>query len=140
MVDTKYDSAITEFEAIERAQPNNVVALNNLSIAYQHKNDPRARQAAEKAYALAPGVPAVADTLGWILLNAGDTAAALPYLKTAALALSANMDVQYHLAVALQRAGESEEARKVLERVKASTQPFENRKDAEKLLVQLQHG
>jgi hypothetical protein len=50
------------------------------------------------------------------------------------------MDVQYHLAVALQRAGQTEEARKVLERVTASPQQFENKADAQKLLIQLQHG
>jgi putative PEP-CTERM system TPR-repeat lipoprotein len=140
LVETQYDQAITEFETVARVQPNNIAVLNNLSIAYQHKNDPRAREVAEKAYNLAPGVPAVADTLGWIVLNGGDTAAALPYLKSAAAALSNDMDVQYHLAVALQRGGQTEEARKVLERITASTQTFENKRDAEKLLIQLQHG
>jgi hypothetical protein len=50
------------------------------------------------------------------------------------------MDVQYHLAVALQRGGQPEEARKVLQRITASPKEFENKKEAEKLLVQLQHG
>ena len=140
LVDGRYDQAIAELETVARAQPNNVAVLNNLSIAYQHQNDPRAREVAEKAYNLAPGMPAIADTLGWILLSGGDTTAALPYLKNAAAASSNDFDVQYHLAVALQRGGQPEEARKVLERITASAQEFENKKDAEKLLNQLQHG
>lgn len=140
LADKQLDHAQTEFERLEADQPKNVVALNNLAWIYQQKHDPRARSVAEQAYGLAPNAPAIADTLGWILVSSGDAKAAVPFLQKAAASSAENMDIQYHLAVALQRTGQADQARTLLQRIVADKKPFENRSDAEKLLDQLQHG
>jgi putative PEP-CTERM system TPR-repeat lipoprotein len=136
----QYDLALTEFEELSKQAPTNPVVLNDLSWLYQQKKDPRAHSTAEKAYALAPTSPAIADTLGWILVDGGETTAGLPYLKQAATLLTNDMDVQYHLAVALERSGQSQDAKALLERIMASKQSFKSKADAQKLLDQLQHG
>jgi putative PEP-CTERM system TPR-repeat lipoprotein len=140
LTDKKFDLAIQEFEKVYSQQPNNVVVLDDLAWLYQQKNDPRAREVAEKAFGLAPNAPAVADTLGWIILGNGDTAAALPYLKQAADGSADDMQIQYHFAVALQRSGQRDEARSLLQRIVDSKQAFDGKQDAEKLLGELQRG
>jgi Flp pilus assembly protein TadD len=81
--------------------PNNVTILNNLAWLYSQKHDPRAKATAQKAMALAPQSAAVADTLGWILVNQKENAAALKYLKQASDGSPNDSEVQYHYAVAL---------------------------------------
>jgi hypothetical protein len=51
-----------------------------------------------------------------------------------------NPDSQYHVAVALSRAGRAEDARALLEQLLASGAPFKGRNDAQKLLEKLKQG
>jgi putative PEP-CTERM system TPR-repeat lipoprotein len=76
----QYDAAIQQYHIILRDHPNHAATLNNLAWAYQQKKDPLALEYAEKAYQQAPDSPAILDTLGWILVEQGDTARALPTL------------------------------------------------------------
>jgi Flp pilus assembly protein TadD len=55
----------------------------------------------------------VLDTLGWLLLERGDVARALPLLQKAA-SLTPEPGIRYHFAVALQKSGDKENARKTL--------------------------
>ena len=53
-------------------QPRNALVLNNLAWAsHQAKDNRRAREYAEKAYAVQPDNPVILDTLGWLLVDAG---------------------------------------------------------------------
>jgi putative PEP-CTERM system TPR-repeat lipoprotein len=113
LMEKDYKGAAVQLQAVLKQNPNNAVALNNLAWAYQQDKDPRALQTAEQAYRLAGNSPAVLDTLGWLLLERGEVARALPLLQKAA-ALTPQPGIRYHFAVALQKSGDKEGARKAL--------------------------
>ncbi len=130
--------AAKSFETVMQTAPNDVIALNNLAWIYAKQHDPRAEAVAQRAYQLAPGQPAVADTLGWILVQGHHLQKALPFLASAAKANGAGPDVQYHYAYALAEAGEKTEARAILLRLLANKAPFAARQQATALLARLQ--
>lgn len=126
----QYRQAITELEAVLKKVPDNLVALNNLAWAYQQEKDARALPTAEKAYALAGKNPMVMDTLGWMLVEQGNTARGLPLLQEAAKLAPEAGEIRLHLAQGLQKAGDKNNARKELEYLtkgKFSTQQEEAR-------------
>jgi Flp pilus assembly protein TadD len=92
-----------QLEILIRQTPNDVVALNNLAWLLRNTDKARAEQLAVQASAIAPDNPAVADTLGTILLANGKVAEALEVLKKAATALPDDKSVQGHYAEALRR-------------------------------------
>ena len=92
---------------------------------------------AEKAHDLAPKNPSVADTLGVIVLARGDSARALQLLQEAANGAPDRADIQYHLAKARAKNGDTEEARKILRQILGSNNSFPERDDAKSLLQQL---
>jgi Tfp pilus assembly protein PilF len=106
----KPELAISQYEWLNSQTPNNVTILNNLAWLYSQKHDPRAKAMAQKAVALAPRSAAVADTLGWILVNQKEYAAAVKYLKQASDGSPSDSEVQYHYASALFANGEKAEA------------------------------
>ena len=63
-------------------RPSDPVAMNNLAWVYSVRNDPRARQLAQRAYLQAPTAE-TADTLGWIMIKGGDAKSGLPLLQQA---------------------------------------------------------
>ena len=63
--------AIKLYEQALQKAPDNAPLLNNLAVLYQDAGNPKAVETAERAYKLAPQMPAVQDTYGWILLGAG---------------------------------------------------------------------
>lgn len=130
-------AAIAQYEAVLKAQPQNVLALNNLAALYQQEKDPRALPTAESAYKLKPDVPAVADTLGWILAELGQTARAIDILRKAAESAPKSGDIGYHYAAVLAKSGDKAGARKQLEAVLSNGQPFSQQEQAKALLKQL---
>jgi putative PEP-CTERM system TPR-repeat lipoprotein len=132
--------AAGEYEALLERQPNNAIALNNLAWLYSLSNDARALPTARKAYELAPRVPAIADTLGWILVNNGQVDEGTVLLREAAKAAPDAKDIQYHLAAALARQQKGTEARQILERILADAAPFEARARATELSQSLAAG
>lgn len=135
------DVAVKEHEALLAQYPNDPAVLNNLAWMLQDKDKARALELAERAHKLAPDSPAVADTLGWILIGRGDNARALPLLKDAdARGGAAQPQIRYHYAVALKNAGQRDEARRVLEELTASNAKFDNLADARKLLDDLKRN
>lgn len=137
LVRREHQAAIGHLEAVLVAEPNNVVALNDLAWACQQTGDPRALSYAERAYALAPASPTIMDTLGWILFDTGKLARALPLLqKATALAPQAN-EIRFHLGMVLARAGDKRGARRELEKVLASPHQFARRQEVAALLASL---
>lgn len=114
-----YRAAIPHFEQVLAAQPNHVVALNDLAWSCQQIADQRALSYAEKAHALAPANPVVADTLGWILVQQGQPGRAVPLLKKATDGAPRAGDIRFHYASALLRAGQRGEAKRQLQRLQA---------------------
>jgi Flp pilus assembly protein TadD len=137
----KYDQAIAEYTRLVAARPTDPAALNNLAWLYQRQgNLPKARELAERAFATAPEAAQIDDTLGWILLAQGEADKAVTYLTAANSAAPRNPDIQYHLAVALQRVGRPTDAQAMLETLLGSGVSFTDKAGAEKLLQELKRG
>ncbi len=137
----KYDDAITEYTRVVDERVGDAVALNNLAWLYQQKGDlAKARKLAEQAFATAPRATQIDDTLGWILLAQGEANKALTYLTAASLSAPKNPDIQYHLAVTLNRLRRTADAQEMLELLMSSGITFSDRAQAEKLLQQLKRN
>ena len=137
----KYGPAIAEYTRVVTERPTDSIALNNLAWLYQRQGDlPKARELAERAYAVAPAAAQIDDTLGWILLAQGQADKAMTYLTAANTTAPRNPNIQYHLAVALQRVGRTADAQVMLEALLSSGVSFPDKDAAEKLLQELKHG
>ena len=128
--------AEAHLKAVLAQQPNDPIALNNLAWIYQTRDDPRALAMAQKAYLLAPG-PQSADTLGWILTKQGNAKVGLILLTQAAHNLSTEAAIFYHLAVALNDAGQKDKAVELLSQLVKSPAEFDDKPAARKLLADL---
>jgi tetratricopeptide (TPR) repeat protein len=133
----QFKPAIASLEAALKVNPLNAAALNNLAFAYQQENDARALPTAEQAYKLAGQNAAVMDTLGWILVQKGDTARGVELLRKAVAAEPKASEIHYHLAAGLAKSGDKASARKEVEQSLAGEQNFAAKDDAKALLKQL---
>ena len=136
----QYPPAIEQYELLLKQVPNNILALNNLSWLYQQTKDPRGVNIAEQALKLAPEDPAVIDTLGWILVEQGNTKRGLELLQKASSRQPDSPDIRYHLAVGLFKSGDKARARQELQRILDSGVAFADEKQAQALLKQLPEG
>ncbi len=135
MTSNRNREAITQFEEVRKATPNNFTVLNNLANLYQREKDgQRALASAEHAYKLAQEHPAVLDTLGWILLEQNQLPRALDLLRNAAHKAPTASVIRYHYGAALVRSGRRAEARKELEAAIAGKQSFQELAEAQALL------
>jgi Flp pilus assembly protein TadD len=133
----RYDDAIQQYLALSEENADNPVVLNNLAWLYQQKEDTRAIEFAERAYALAPKSAAIVDTLGWILVDNGQYARALELLRKATVLAPQESEIRYHLAVALHRAGRSDDARRELQEILRLGKDFASAVEARDLLRSL---
>ena len=78
--------------------------------------------------------------IGWILVEQGDHARALKYLRDAQARSGTNPLVRYHLAVVLNELGKSDEARRELEGLLKSDQEFDGIVEARALFDRLSGG
>ena len=129
--------AIGQYEQIVQRQPKHVPSLNNLAWLYHEQRDQRALAIARQAHQLAPQVPAIMDTLGWILVDSGQATEGLPLLEQAATSANASADIKYHYAAALARTGAKAQARQQLTQLLAGQASFDNRAAAQRLLTEL---
>lgn len=138
LVDKKYQLAAAQLEATLERHPGNVIALNNLALAYQQSQNARAQRVAERAYELAAEEPVIMDTLGWILVEQDDTARGVPILQKALAKTPQARGVRYHLAMGLYKAGDTGAARKELESLMAGNMQFAQAADTRALPKRLQ--
>lgn len=132
------DDAIRESEKLLAKEQENPVLLNNLAWLYQEKNDKRALEYGERAYKAAPNSAAVIDTLAWILVEQDhDPKRGVELLKKAHEISPKQGDIHYHLAVGLEKIGETAEAKRSLERLIASGVKFQAQDEAKALLKKL---
>jgi putative PEP-CTERM system TPR-repeat lipoprotein len=129
--------AIGQYEQIVQRQPKHVPSLNNLAWLYHEQRDQRALATARQAHQLAPQLPAIMDTLGWILVDSGQATEGLPLLEQAATSANASADIKYHYAAALVRTGAKAQARQQLTQLLAGQASFDNRAAAQRLLTEL---
>lgn len=121
------------YRRVIQADPDNVVALNNLALinAGLHYDD--ALQFAERAWQGAQDDPAVLDTYGWILVQGGQYGKGLRILQQARASLPDNPDIRFHYSVALFNAGDRTAARRELSALLEAAGPFDGRGAAERL-------
>ncbi|MEO1774918.1 MAG: tetratricopeptide repeat protein [Pseudomonadota bacterium] len=116
----RFDDAIAQYEAVFEAEPNSLVAANNLaSTLAEHRADDPEELARAKKIALrlkGTNVPHMKDTVGWTLYLAGDYGEALPYLIEAVEALPNSAVVNYHTGMTFAALGDGVKAREYLER------------------------
>jgi putative PEP-CTERM system TPR-repeat lipoprotein len=138
LADKQYKPAADFLQTVAQRYPDNVNALNNLAWAYQHTGDPRTLATAEKAHQLAPQHPVVMDTLGWVLVEQGDTRRGVGILQKASATAPDARDIRLHLAQALFKTGDKAGARKELDVILASDMQFAQADEARALHRQLQ--
>lgn len=129
--------AIETYELIVHHRPSSAAALNNLAWLYHLNDDRRAELTALRAYRLAPAIPAIADTYGWILVQNKKLQSAVPILRQAAESGNGQPDITYHYAAALARSGAVKEARERLVNLLGADADFASKSDAERLLQDL---
>jgi len=98
--------ARTVFSELIRTDSSDARAHNNLAnVLLQQRDLAAALSHAERAHALAPGVPQVDDTLGWVLVQQGQTEKGLRYLREAALRAPDDPEIRSHLNATLRKLG-----------------------------------
>ena len=132
----KTDKAIAKYKEILSRQADHLGALNNIALVYLDRSPQKALDYAKRAYAIGKQHPAVQDTLGWVYFKNGDIENALPLIKGAAKAL-ANPSIQFHLAVVLEKTGEKDRARSILDKILREKRRFPEKSEAKALLEKL---
>ena len=79
------DAARASYEAVLKAQGEDAGVLNNLANILEKQKDPKALDYAQSAFRLAPSDAAVLDTLGWFLVQRGQSETGLRHLREARL-------------------------------------------------------
>jgi putative PEP-CTERM system TPR-repeat lipoprotein len=133
----KLDAAQANYERLLKQRPTDTVTLNNLAWVYFRRGDPRALETAQKAYKASPDLSAVADTVGWIMVNRNDLNDGMKYLQTALSAEPNDPSIQFHNAFALARSGRTAEARALSQKALSSKEQFDERPDATALAGKL---
>ena len=132
-----YDLARADYEQLVQWRPGDPGLLNNFAHVLNRLGDSKALEVAERAQKLAPDDPRINDTLGWMLVEAGDPQRGLAFLRNAHSSSGLNPEIRYHIGVTLQRLERTVEARRELESALASPRPFRQREAAVALLAEL---
>ncbi len=133
----KLDEAKGHYQTVLARSPSEVAALNNLAWIAAQAGDPKAREYAEKAYSISPSNPAVLDTLGAILVDAGEVDRGLKLMREGVAIASQSKDLRLSLASALARAGRKDDARKELEPLSALGSKYERAAEVAALMKTL---
>jgi tetratricopeptide (TPR) repeat protein len=128
---------VDEYERLDKLNKLPADGLNNLAWQYFLNGRADALDFAERAYQLNPLNGEITDTLGWILLNLGETARAVDLLRKANIQVPGSPEVQYHLAAALVASGERQEAKGMITELLSSSDDFPSREKAEELMRNL---
>jgi len=119
------------------ADPKDGDMLNNYANLLLQLNDPAAQAKAEQALRLDPNNAFYAGTLGWILVQRGDVAAGLRYLREARLRHPESGEIRFRLAYALAKSGRETEAREELTAALGARERLQDSSEAAALKKQL---
>lgn len=131
------DAAAEIYEKLIKIHPRDATVLNNLALARWSSDPKQAMKLAQEANRLHSKSAPLQDTLGWMLVEAGQVERGLPLLKSARKLLSDSPSIHYHYAAALARAGHQSAARQELQDLLAKDKSFPERNDAQALLGKL---
>ena len=131
------DAAVQAYGNALAVAPDNLAALNNLSMLLLDDDPTRALEVAERAHKIAPENPAISDTLGTALLRNGELERAATILGEAHKGLPGDASVTYHYASALAQIGRGAEAGKILKLLKFQRANFPEKAQADALLESL---
>ena len=84
-----------------------------------------------------PNVPPVMDTLGWLLVEKGETSRGVDLLQKAVEMAPGLNDIRIHLAKGLIQANQKDAARKQLEYLESNLDDVQAKAEVETLLKQL---
>lgn len=129
------DQAKSAYREVLSQAPNHVASLNNLAWLHRETDPQLALEYAEQAHQLQPNSPDVKDTLGSLLVSAGDWVRGLALLREAADSAPQNFEIQLHLGQALIKRGKPDEARKVLDRILQGEASEDLKREASGLLA-----
>lgn len=117
----EWDKAAERYALTLKADPNSVIALNNLAyvMAVRQKKPEDALVMAERAYSLARGNPTIADTVAWIHHLAGHKEQAVKFAMESTRGDQQNAEIQLHGAIIFLNAGQIDLARQAYGRVAA---------------------
>ena len=133
----EYARAIQDYRGVLEVQPNDPILLNNLAWALWQQKDPQALGIAEKANTLAPTNPMVGDTLGWMLVEQGQTKRGVELLEKASSVAPAQRDIALHLAKAQIKDGRKDAARATLQSLVKAAPNSAEAKESKELLATL---
>jgi tetratricopeptide (TPR) repeat protein len=135
----EYEPARETYEKILTIDPKSAIALNNLAYLYAERLDrlDKAYELAQKARALRPEDPQLADTLGWIMFKKRQYPQALSLLQESAGKLPAEPEIQFHLGMTHYMMGAEEPARAALQLALKSDREFTGRDEARQRLAVL---
>ncbi|MHB0981831.1 MAG: tetratricopeptide repeat protein, partial [Thiobacillus sp.] len=134
----RHQDAIAAYQTLLTQAPDSAIARNNLANSYQQAGDKRALATAEQAYKLDPEHPAILDTLGWILVETGQTGRGLELIEKALAKAPGNPDIRYHRIMALlAHKGDKARARRELELLLKDTPAFSQAEAAKAQLRKL---
>ncbi|MGV1098196.1 tetratricopeptide repeat protein [Thiovibrio sp. JS02] len=132
--------ALASYQEALKLKPDFAAAANNLAWLLSQGENPDLGEALRLALLAKekfPNDPYIADTLGWVHYKRGSYKLALTQFAMAAEKVSDHPTIRYHLALALKEDGQTEQAKKEIERCLAGKADFQERADAEKLLKEL---
>jgi putative PEP-CTERM system TPR-repeat lipoprotein len=136
-VTEQYQIALNQYLVLLEMYPNNPVLLNNIALVYlslQQKT--KAASMAELAYKLLPDSVTILDTKAWIEINRENYQQALALLRLAYSFEHENAEVNYHLAIVLDKLGRREEASSYLQQAAMTSTFFPEKQYAILMLKQ----
>ena len=138
LVSGEDEAAISEFQRILDADPDHIIALNNVAWLLREREPRQALTYIERARDLSPNSPEILDTLAVIQYANKDYTQANTSIREALLRKPDDPSLKYHRAMIAAALGNTAEAIKGLEAVLGSGADFPEQDDARRLLAQLQ--
>ncbi|MDH5664819.1 MAG: tetratricopeptide repeat protein, partial [Nitrosopumilus sp.] len=135
---SEYKKAAEHYIKIIEAQPDNLVALNNIAWIYHKMGNNQSLMFAERAYKKGANIPEIVDTFGWILVEHGKTEKGLVYLQEAISKAPHLPEIRYHLAVAFAKNSRYKEAIQELKYLLREHRKFAYANQAKELLTKLE--
>lgn len=129
-----YTAAAQRLKQAAAAEPRNALLLNDLAYAQVRAGDNAALGTAERAYKLAPYLPAVLDTLAAALAARGQPRPAAARQAEAVALAPKSVPMRLQLAQLLAQAGQADKAREEARRV-LTMQPRDAERDAAQQLL-----